>query len=626
MRRAALCGPGVVRARDRINQHMKYAVIVDAGSSGSRAFVYTWPDAAAYAEGAAKDSSLLAALPPVASAKEWVVRVRPGVSSFAGHTRAIWKEHLQPLLKTAQQAVPQEQHHETPIYFLATAGLRLLAPGDQKAILQAVCGYLQDKTDFLVPECDTHVAMIDGETEGLYGWLGLNYLVHYAFAGGWDSFDNTYGFLDMGGASAQLAFAAEAGAYPQLEPSLHELRLRTVGGAPVHWHVFVNTWLGHGANQAHVRMRKQIVHELTSGNDHNDDDDDDDDEQAAIDPCLPRGAVDAQSIDGKAYAFHGSGDFDACEARTKHLLSETPCPEGAACLFEALLAPDVSLAGQRFVGVSEYWYTLQDLFATNGKFDYASLAPKVNALCSSDWETIQDRLHAGELLKGGDTPFNENEIMQACFKSAWVLTVLRRGLNFALSTQNPSLDHNFQDAFQSAIDIGGTEISWTLGRALLYASSQIRPLNTDTDLGVGYVDPHGAFVTGGETLNSHQIAHIQASRQYTHLGWSIGYTVATVLAIIIVLLRFRHSAALHKLRRLLSKAQRAFRARSDERSHRRTASSIGYGYSYPHAEVPLADLGATSSLEQLASHGRSSSHTPSRTPSRVGSRINIAQP
>lgn len=42
--------------------------------------------------------------------------------------------------------------------------------------MERVCSVLKNDSDFFVPDCASHINIIDGETEGLYGWLALNYL------------------------------------------------------------------------------------------------------------------------------------------------------------------------------------------------------------------------------------------------------------------------------------------------------------------------------------------------------------------------------------------------------------------------------------------------------------------
>jgi len=54
-----------------------------------------------------------------------VFSVCSGLSSFVDKPSEA-SEHVAQLLKYAVVHIPKEKHHETPVYILATAGLRLL--------------------------------------------------------------------------------------------------------------------------------------------------------------------------------------------------------------------------------------------------------------------------------------------------------------------------------------------------------------------------------------------------------------------------------------------------------------------------------------------------------------------
>lgn len=55
--------------------------------------------------------------------------------------------------------------------------MRLLSPEQQNEILASACAYARKRTPFLLPDCDSHFQVIDGTTEGLYGWISINYLL-----------------------------------------------------------------------------------------------------------------------------------------------------------------------------------------------------------------------------------------------------------------------------------------------------------------------------------------------------------------------------------------------------------------------------------------------------------------
>jgi len=100
-----------------------------------------------------------------------------GISSFASRPGEVGEEHLRPLLDYALKHIPEQHQSSTPLFLLATAGMRLLPLPQQSAILDAACAYARQRTPFLLPDCDSHFQVIDGKTEGLYGWISINYLL-----------------------------------------------------------------------------------------------------------------------------------------------------------------------------------------------------------------------------------------------------------------------------------------------------------------------------------------------------------------------------------------------------------------------------------------------------------------
>lgn len=609
----------------------RYAVVVDAGSSGSRAFVYSWPDPDRYTNGMLESSVLRKALLPITH--ESVEKVQPGISSYVGQTpKHVYKKHLKPLLHSAQKNVPRESQADTPIFFLATAGLRLVEEQERNRLLEGVCEYLQKESKFYIGDCSNQVAMIDGQSEGLYGWLGLNYLVHWGISDHWSDFDDTYGFLDMGGASAQLAYASSPDSAHK--DDLHQVRIRNAQGDAIEWHVFVTTWLGYGANQARNRFRQELVNELR-----------DEEKQKYIndkapipvfDPCLPTGARDLvgpEALSGSPngshsstgsegdsikYLFEGCGDWPKCESEVAKLLNDGVECIDEPCLFDGKHVPDFNIGDQKFVGVSEYWYTIEDLFGNKGTFDYSTLEPKVSELCSSDWATIKKRLNKGEFLKGDKSKnirFTEEDIQRACFKSAWVLTVLNKGFKFPLSPENKQLEqdenkhleHNFQHTFQSAMDIEDNEISWTLGRVVLYSSSQIAPREGGSSEPVGVTLLNNDFVPGGgHYTNEPGIADVRV--QEHSMSAPFIFIVFVVLCVLLMLV-FGETELGRYLNKvpLIKRFKRKLRAffGSDD-SQFSTASRIGYGHSYPHADIPLSTLSQDGSRPQFRSPRMSS--------------------
>lgn len=99
---------------------LNYGIVIDAGSTGSRLFVYSWPTHSGNAHDLIKIQPVLNA-----EGKPIVKKVSPGLSSFADNPHdAI--AYLQPLMDTAAIHVPPDKHQMTPFFLMGTAGMRLL--------------------------------------------------------------------------------------------------------------------------------------------------------------------------------------------------------------------------------------------------------------------------------------------------------------------------------------------------------------------------------------------------------------------------------------------------------------------------------------------------------------------
>lgn len=136
----------------------RYVVILDGGSTGTRVHVF-------------KYSMHARSSYPVFKVPEPKLKVEPGLSTYASNAAAAGTS-LQPLLKFAQQHVPVPQQASTPIYLMATAGMRLVPVVAADRILQQCRAQLLSSTFMFQPDW---ASIISGTSEGLYGWVAANY-------------------------------------------------------------------------------------------------------------------------------------------------------------------------------------------------------------------------------------------------------------------------------------------------------------------------------------------------------------------------------------------------------------------------------------------------------------------
>ncbi len=453
-----------------------YGIVIDAGSSGSRIQIYKWPETE-YLKATSSDLKILNSVPEIVQDEKWSKKISPGVSSFKDKPGKIWKNHLKQLIEHAKEIIPAENHKDTPIFVLATAGMRLLPEDKRNIILNNICSSLQNDNTFYLPDCTSHVQMIDGETEGIYGWLALNYLTgKFNSYGSKDQKHDSYGFMDMGGASTQLAFAPNSTESAKHSEDLSTIYLRNVDGATQEWKLFVTTWLGFGANQARKRYSEMLI--LLG------DSDETDEVEIITDPCMPELLESSYEYSKHRTSLVGAGRFEQCLKTMYPLLRKHLSCQDEPCLFNGVHVPGIDFNKDQFVGVSEYWYTSNDIFKLNESFSFLSYSLKVKTFCETSWPQIQKDVKNGIY---GDLPIEYLE--DACFKGSWIVNVLHEGFGMPRGGVDVSEDEvkqqeNQHHVFKSVGSIGGSEVAWTLGRMLLYASSLVPALPNSPAVGI----------------------------------------------------------------------------------------------------------------------------------------------
>ncbi|KAK4047538.1 beige protein-like 1 [Microbotryomycetes sp. JL201] len=417
-----------------------------------------------------------------------------GISTFGSDPDGV-REYLRPLLDFAKDVIPSDQHASTPIYLLATAGMRLLPPDQQQAVLSATCQFIRTSYSFSLPDCDSNIRIISGEEEGLYGWIAVNYLMdgfdrHEQISG--EKGSSTYGFLDMGGASTQIAFEPSAKEQVAHADNLTEVKLRLLSGRDVTHPVFVTTWLGFGTNQARDRYIDKRVADFVSSADPTllplDSDKLGSERPVTViaDPCLPRDLMLSSGDKHPGYMLKGSGDFKECVRQTGPLLNKQVECLDDPCLFNGVHVPPIDFQVNHFIGISEYWYSTQDVWSSNGGvYDFVEFEKNAIDYCSRSWDEILDDHRLGTKWRPS---VEVSRLETQCFKAAWIVNILHEGIgipriidrggqgdgkNVTDKAIQKGLDKGLvqaQPSFQSLNEVGDVAISWTLGKMVLEVS------------------------------------------------------------------------------------------------------------------------------------------------------------
>ncbi|KDN41227.1 nucleoside phosphatase GDA1/CD39 [Tilletiaria anomala UBC 951] len=376
---------------------VQYALMIDAGSTGSRVHVYKFN----FCEKAPELED------------EFFDKVQGGLSNFKDNPSGA-ADSLRPLLEKALQRVPLSLRACAPIAVKATAGLRLLGPQQSEAILAEVRNMLEK--DYPFPIADGKdingrrqgvkgVQIMDGKEEGVYAWITVNYLLNRigasqgAIGRSTAEHSRTAAVIDLGGASTQIVFEPTFKTNSQgMSPGKHVYELKDFGARPLT--LYQNSYLGYGLMEARnsINSLASFVWNLSHPNALR---------QGALaasdpssltvpHPCFAKdrqkpvnlkhgGAAETKVI------FKGTGaGFDACRRFVEVMMDKDAVCQRKPCSFAGVYQPSLmsAFAEAPIVALSYFYDRLVPL-GLESTFTVAELASLAKDVCKapSTWAT-----------------------------------------------------------------------------------------------------------------------------------------------------------------------------------------------------------------------------------------------
>ncbi|CAI9090697.1 OLC1v1025521C1 [Oldenlandia corymbosa var. corymbosa] len=294
----------------------KYAVIFDAGSTGSRVHVFHFD----------KNMDLV----KIGQDFEFFEAIKPGLSSYADDPNAA-AASLEPLLQQAEAIVPKELQPTTPIKVGATAGLRLLKGDTAEKILEAVRTLIQSESSLKYKA--EWVNVLEGTQEATSFWVAINYLVGTAGL----EYSKTYGTVDLGGGSVQMTYAVPEASDISIGKKKYVQEILIRGTT---YHLYAHSYLRYGLLAGRAEVLKVSIN--TSH------------------PCIPYGYQGTYTYNGKVYeasALPTGANIKICRAFVLNALKvDAPC-EHQACTFNGVWNGGGG-AGQKNLYVSSFFYDI----------------------------------------------------------------------------------------------------------------------------------------------------------------------------------------------------------------------------------------------------------------------------
>lgn len=397
----------------------QYAAVIDAGSSGSRMHIYSYvtvPDKK-YPD---------VDMPPS------IKKITPGLSTYATDPSKAG-DSITELVEFAKGTVPEKLISITPIFLLATAGLRMLPNVTADAIILSVAAVLS-KSGFAFKEGQARV--LPGNYEGFYAWLAINY-VNGALekaAEGDTRAAPLVNLIELGGASMQVS-------YMPLDRTLEAPYSSTISLPGIARSMYVRSFLGAGLDAA----RSQADLLLENGQD----------------PCLPQGYKDGNRT--------GLGNPELCYKLALKVLPRQGCNSSVAYCQDKQTAKTPRLTGV-FQGVENFYYLTQYL-QLEEEAGIVEIEEAGAEFCGKTWEEVTRLANTNS--------WQMDYARRVCFSSMYIYALLA---DFFAMDEEDALELRLNNTVVEP-DSGRTlEPQWVLGAVLVEAAlgktDVIKPAST----------------------------------------------------------------------------------------------------------------------------------------------------
>ncbi|XP_057479757.1 probable apyrase 7 [Actinidia eriantha] len=434
-----------------------FTVVVDCGSTGTRVSVYEWE-----LNGGLRVQNLpvlIRSYPDNSTngllrkgkCQYHCIQTEPGLDKFVGNSSGV-RASLEPLILWAEQWVPPERHGDTPIFVLATAGLRRLSEKDATWVLDNVEAVIKEHA-FMYRK--SSIRVLSGKEEAYYGWVALNYKM-----GNFNKSTRlpTLGLLDLGGSSLQVVAEID-------EPEEDELFMRSKIGSLEH-RILAYSLPEFGLNEAFDRTivtlsHSQALRESAGGT------------LEVSHPCLSsnfvqnytcRGCFGLTSTDSESSHSQeqrnefnsiflvGEPNWEQCKLLARAAAINSSISEWSRLTDSSKCkAGWASLSGSKMLNLKQITHPVERFHALSGFFAiYATLNLSSRANLTKTWERGQQLCsRSPDYLSS--IPGNQKYAAQYCFRVPYLASLIEDALCLA----------------DKEIIFGPGDISWTLGAALV---------------------------------------------------------------------------------------------------------------------------------------------------------------
>lgn len=317
----------IFAADEKIPPIKNYAIFIDAGSLGTRLYIYEY----------SPKEKLSTTVPKLT--EFYTTRSTPGIATFSSHLKDL-PNYLKPLFDSAEKVlrttdVPLDR---VPLYLFGTAGMRSLKEDEQEKIYDFVRKFISQNYPFQIEKNET----VNGSIEGLYSWMDVNYLAenfNHSSKKSKQKTKRTLGIIDMGSGATHIVFSTSG--YEKSPDEFH------VNINHKKYIVFSKSFLGLGQDTARLLMN--TYPEATA--------------------CYPKNYLLSPNA-------HGDFNPTKCTIIYHDILEQYGLKRG-----------QIPTRGSSFIGINGFFYTYR-FFGGSEKQDHARIETKVSRICHKTWHEL----------------------------------------------------------------------------------------------------------------------------------------------------------------------------------------------------------------------------------------------
>ena len=432
---------------------VQYALMIDAGSTGSRIHVYRF--------------NYCSQSPELED--EYFEMLKGGLSNYGTNPEAA-ADSLRPLLKSALQRVPAKLRKCTPVAVKATAGLRLLPGKQAEDVIKAVRHMLENEYPFPIADgtkASKGVEIMEGKDEGVFAWITVNYLLN-RIGSSLPNKQETAAVMDLGGGSTQIVFEPSlTSALQGMQPGEHVYQLNAFGTKP--YTLYQNSYLGYGLMQARMSINSlaaftySLAHPkaVLTGSAHTG-------AQGSLEwsslrpettgipsPCFTNGRTKAVLISQPDQKTHANvtmvgtdGGFPACRRLVEVMMDKDAVCTSKSCSFGGVYQPSLmeTFKTAPIIALS-YFYDRLEPLGLRPKFKIKDLEAVAHRACAYS-KTDTQGFGAAAIAELEDRP-------ETCLDLSFMHGLLSLGYELGSDRE-----------ISIAKKLGGTELGWCLGAQL----------------------------------------------------------------------------------------------------------------------------------------------------------------